>query len=273
METYKNIFNEQTLQYVTQMFESFSGDITYTFLIAAMWSFIAFFIAIIVLIILGKKHLFKRDDKVWHMIAKLHYPIWIVLFVTTGFFYGSVNALETRAQNALRETAKPFIEASVPIIYKELLSGLPVSSPDENITIRNAAKYIMKDFEYVPKSDSEIENLKSKMINWTTNILGQQIIINTVNVLVSKAVQDVGTSMFHLSDEDLEFNQTSLLDIDLSQSDKSISDVIYKAIDKKLDSFMSGIRLNLFIAFFFAVFVLMLEPLAYYYVRRKRLRA
>lgn len=273
METYKDIFNEQTLQYVTQMFGSFSGDITYTLLIAIMWSFIAFIIAIIVLIILGKKHLFKRDDKAWHMIAKLHYPVWIVLFVTTGFFYGSVNALETTIQNALRETAKPFIEASVPILYKELLSGLPVSSPDENITIRNAARYIMKDFEYVPKSDSKIESLKSKMINWATNVIGEQIIINTVNVIVSKAVQDVGTSMFHLSDEDLEFNQASLLDIDLSQSDSSFSEVIYKAIDKKFGSYMSGIRLNLFIAFFVAIAILLLEPLAYYYVRRKRLRA
>jgi hypothetical protein len=272
METYKDIFNEQTLQYVTQVFELFSSDIIYNFVIPIVWSFVAFFLAIIVLFILKKKHLFRRDNKIWNLIAKLHYPIWIILFVTTGFFYGTINAFGAKAETILEETVKPYIEASVPILYQELLSGLPVSSPDENITIRNAARYIMKDFEYVPKTDSKIESLKSKMINWGVDILGEQIIINTVNALVTKAIHDVGVSMLHLSDEDLKFNQTSLLDVNLSQSDKSIAEVVYRVIDNKLDNFISGIKLKLFVVFFIAILVLLLEPL-FYYIWCKKMRA
>lgn len=268
MENSKEIFNEQVLEYAKTIFGEFADEILFILPSALISSLVAFILAIVVLIILKKKCLFQRDHKIWNMISKLHYPVWIVVFVVTGFAYGTVSAVSTRAERVLEKTGKPFIEASIPVLYEHLLNELPVSSPSEKITIRNATDHIIKNFAYVPKSDSQIENLKSKSINWISSSVGEWVIIYAVNALVTKAIQDAGR-VLHFSEEDLEFNQTSLIDMDFSQADSSVSQVVYGAIKNKLKIVMSGVKQNVYFMFCLTILLLLLDPIAHHFWRKK----
>jgi hypothetical protein len=271
METSKEVFNVQTLEYAKNVFGIFSDEIIYIVPGGLIWSLFAFVLSIVVLIILKKKRLFQRDHKVWNLISKLHYPIWIVVFIVTGFAYGVINAVGARAENVLEETGKPYIEASIPILYQQLLNELPVSSPDEKITIRSASEYLIKDLVYTPKSDSQVETMKSKAISWITSRVGNMVTIYAVNALVTVAIQGAGKAL-DFSDEDLEFNQTSLIDIDFYHADRTISQIVYEAIKNKIKSFFSGIKKNVYIIFCITILLLLLDPLAHYFWRNKRLK-
>jgi hypothetical protein len=160
MEMDKKIFNEQIIEYASIVFGKFFEEIFYMLPGAIISSIASFFLAIFFLIILTKKKMFRRDNKIWNLVAKLHYPIWIAVFIIAGFFNGAISALGSRAENVLEETGKPIIEASIPVLYEYLINELPTSSPNEKITIRSATNHIMNDIAYTPKSDSQIENLK-----------------------------------------------------------------------------------------------------------------
>lgn len=268
MEIGKEIFNKQILEYSQNIFGVVFEEIIFLIPSVVLSLIITFFLSVIILVVLARKNFFRRRNKIWNLIAKLHYPIWMSVFIILGFIIGVINGVSSRAESILKETGKSIIEASIPILYEHLINELPLSSLNEKITIRSATTHIMKDMAYVSETDSKIEGLKAQSINWMTSTVGDWIITYAVNALVSKAMMDVGEAL-HFSDDDLEFSQVSLIDMDLTQSESSISQVVYEAIVISVKKIVLGAKKSVYSLFFLVMSLLLLEPVTYYYCRSK----
>ena len=127
---------EQTNVYANLIISSvLEGSFT-ILLNAFFWAFIGFILCIIVLIILKKKKLFKRDNKLWHILSMLQYPAWLVIFVSAGLSIGVVRGVESKAQSAFDEHAEPYIQSMTPIINQYLMESIPELSINEPTNIR-----------------------------------------------------------------------------------------------------------------------------------------
>ena len=268
MENSNEIFNAHLSQYASTLFGE-SADLILAILPSALiYSGAGLILAMAILYTLHKKRWYTRTNTIWNTLTKIHYPLWIAIFVIAGFTCGTIRGAGSKAENLLLETAEVFIEESLPLLHKQLITDLPVSSPTENISLRSATRHIMKNLLYTPKSDSRLETLKSQSINWISSQVGEWVIMYAVNALVTKSVQEAG-KVLNLSEDDLTFNQVSLIDMDFSQADRSIAQLVCNALDNKLTHLISGLTLKVFIVSGFFTILLLLDPLAYHLWRKK----
>ncbi len=234
-----------------------------------LYSLVALLLSIIALIIIGKRKLFYRTQKTWNIAAKLHYPVWVVIFIIAGGSYGFIHGIELRAEKVLEDNGKPFIEANTTMLYERLLENLPVTSNGEEITIRKATQHLINNLHYEMKSDSGIEKAKKQSLKWIKSTFGEWIISKTVNLLVTKSVKKSGEAL-HFSNDDLTFNKQALIDMDFSKAENTISPLIYKALKNQIKHTFLGFKLNLFMFFGLAITLLLIEPACYFLWKRQQ---
>lgn len=263
MESNLKVITVQSLDYVEDIFVQVFGELIFILPIALLASLTAFFVAIIVLYLLRRKKTFVRKNRTWDILAKLHYPIWLVAFMCVGFLYGTVNAVESRVENALEKTVKPFVEDSVPIVYEYLVNELPVLAPDEKITIRAATAHIMENIIYEPRSEGYFEKLKADTINYVILGAGEWVMTYIVNALVTHLIQSAGQTL-HFSEGELEFNQLSIADVSLENADTTIAKVASKAIKNQVENFFNLMYGKINSIFLFLILILLIEPLMYH---------
>ena len=268
MENNKELFNEQVFEYADTVFTTFFENILFILPSALVWSAAAFLIVIVTLIVLTKKRFFKRLNKVWNYAAKIHYPVWITVFVIVGFINGAMNSAGSRAENILESTGKPIIEASVLVLYEQLLEEFSISPPNEKISIQSITTNIINDMAAQENPEPETKGVKAKVKNWLRYQLTEWIVTSAVNEILSSAVQKT-TSALNISEEYLEFDKEWLVNMDFSKTGDVISEVVYKTIERNLKIVISGFKSNMYILFVLAILLLLIEPAVYYYWRKQ----
>jgi len=269
MDNNLEIITVKSLGYVEDVFVQVFHELIFILPIALFTSVAAFIISIVVLYLLKRKNVFVRKNRIWDFLAKLHYPVWIIVFIFAGFSYGTANAVETRVENVLEKTVKPYIEVSVPIVYEYLVEELPVLAPDEKITVRTAAAHIMKDIVYVPSSDDYFEKLKSDSLNYVISGAGEWVMTYIINALVTHIIHSAGQAL-HFSEGDLEFTQLSITDASISSADSTIAEVASKALGNKVGDFFDIVKGEIAFTFLFMMLILLAEPLTYHLWWKKR---
>ena len=270
MENNKELFNEQVFEYADTVFTTFFENILFILPGALVWSAAAFLIVIVTLIVLTKKRFFKRLNKVWNYAAKIHYPVWITVFVIVGFINGAMNSAGSRAEDILENTGKPIIEASVLVLYEQLLEEFSISPPNEKISIQSITTNIINDMGAQENLEPETKGVKAKVKNWLRYQLTEWIVTSAVNEILSSAVQKT-TSALNISEEYLEFDKEWLVNMDFSKTGDVISEVVYKTIERNLKIVISGFKSNMYILFVLAILLLLIEPAVHYYWRKQYL--
>ncbi len=268
MSNEKDVLSQQSYEYADTILSFVGNEIIFTVLNALFASFLALILAIVVLIVLTKKRLFRRGNAIWNLLAKLHYPIWLAVFICTGFTYGAVNSVESGVVNLMEKTAKPFIGHNVAVLYTYLLNELPLSSSDKKMTVKDATAYISGHISNSPPPELQEESVRSYSASVIALSISDWVVESAVTALVSEATEGVGSAL-SLNDKDVEFTQEQLLRMDFVRGEDVIVELVYASIEKQFRLFMGGVKANIFIIFAMTIFLLLLEPLVYFILRRK----
>ncbi|MCJ8314852.1 MAG: hypothetical protein HRU38_22100 [Saccharospirillaceae bacterium] len=260
---------DQTNDYVNLIISTVLENFIFVIFSALFWALLGFILCIVVLAILKKKNLFKRDIKLWHYLSILQYPTWILIFVSAGLCLGTIKGVESQTQAAFDKHAKPYIKLMTPIINQHLLEIIPELKNDEPITIRQISNRIFDDFTVLndTESGSGLESYTNQKLNWLSRKVGQWIVLKTIDAIVTYALATTGKSL-DLEKSDMDLNQESFIDYNFQDFEDTLNELINLAFKKRIERFMDSVKNYMLLMALMCILGCLLDPLVYYCWKR-----
>lgn len=230
---------------------------------------LGFVLAVVLVVVGNRKAWFSREHRVWNILSKLHYLLWIPLATFTGCAMGATSALESRVEAELDERFQPLLEAEMPALETFLVEKLPVRSDDESISVGEATQRFLQTLYYEPESDGLFDKTKARCVNWVTLNFGKWVIVTTFGAIVAYAVGRTGETL-GLDASTIEFTVNTIKTADLSQVDKNIAQIVVEAVQHQVSAFFNGIYVQILGIFALILLACIIEIVIYHLWWKKR---
>lgn len=107
------------------------GQYAYEFLLSILprtigFGCLAFCLSLFVLAFFHRKRSYSRAHPIWNLATKLHYPIWIGLFIVFGLGWGALSATKSQALEAIDERLEPYLISRFPMLEDFVIHDLPL---------------------------------------------------------------------------------------------------------------------------------------------------
>lgn len=265
--------SDENIDQVLDITKTVSGILGDLFLEMLLRSFLIGLLGLVVAIILltigNRKSWFSRQHRVWNILSKIHYILWILLFTFTGCMVGATNALESRVDAELDKHLFLLLEAKLPTLRKYLIEKLPVRSDDEPISVGEATQRFLQTLYYEPDSDGLFERTKARCINWLTLNFGKWVIVTIFGAIVAYAVGRTGQTL-GMDAETIEFTVKTIKSADFSQVDHNIAQIVVDAVQYQVGTLFNGAYLHILGIFALVLLPLLMEILTYHLWWKKR---
>ena len=274
---------QDSLQLAQQWFEVvgpfFGGMLLSSTLWAIFFSLLGLVLAIIVMSMIHRRGLLRRNPRWWNTAAKLSYLLVLIAIPLVsalgGMFYGMQRTLD----ESITTQVEPALAAQMPALRVHLAERLGPMASDTLITARDLVQPIVQDFLYQPTSDSTLENFKARLIN--------EYLLRDAARALTQAFQQ---SMKYLpallpstgnssQDELVTFTVGAAIKalsatgehVDFTALDRSIPEIFGQAMRQQIGSLFGGIYIGLGIKLLLLALIIGAEMLFYfkYYLRRR----
>jgi len=227
---------------------------------------LAFLVSLFFLVFIHRKKLYARANPIWNLVSKLHYLIWIILFVVVGMGWGALSATKAQALEAIDQQLEPYLTSRFLTLKDLVIHDLPIYVGDKTIiTARDVTecldKYLQKELQNIPDQDG----LKARFIRSIGYKLNRKITVFLLKLVVKKVINDLGTRLHLGRDHDItEFAVEALMSADFSSLEREVIPIAVTVIRDQTTSLENALFIKLVLYFMVFVAFLLVEPFFYY---------
>ncbi len=245
------------------------GEFAYDFLLSVLpraigFGCLAFIVSLFVLVFIHRKKLYKRANPIWNLLTKLHYLIWIVLFVIVGLGWGALSATKSQALEAIDERLEPYLISQFPLLEEFVIHDLPIYIGEKTIiTARDVTKsldnYLLQSLQKSPEPDG----IKARFIRSIGYKLNRKITVIMLELVVKKFIEDLGARL-HLGHDVTEFTVEAFMSADFSSLKQEIIPTAVVLARDQTSSLENALVMKLVLYFMVFALFLLAEPFFYY---------
>jgi len=190
-------------------------------------------IGIIVVVICGRKKVFKRKNKVWNIFPKLYYAYIPLVFAVFGAILGSIYGVNKSVNKTIESQSAQLMEAVVPELpeFQKFI--------DENIDSIKVAGYSTGDLvdKYFSKEEKQEE--ESGFFGNIANKAGKWVMEGAIDGVI-----DYTADKLDIETSTADGTIKTLRSIDFNNLDESVAKIVSKNINKQVDGFFSSLYLS-----------------------------
>jgi len=216
-------------------------------------------IGIIVVIICGRRNLFKRENRVWNIFTKLYYPYIPLILAIFGGILGAIYGLQKSINKNIATQSKVLMESIIPEL-PEFQSFI-----DENLDSIEVAGFSSHDLveKYFNRDTNKVEK---GFFGGITEKVGKWAFQGAIDGLIRYSSSELG-----LGNSTSEMAISTLRSLDFKHLDKSMSEIASKNIIKQVNVFFKGLYFNQLLNLLFFLLVPIIEVIVYFAFFRKKL--
>ena len=190
-------------------------------------------IGIIVVVICGRKKLFKRRNKVWNIFPKLYYAYIPIMFAVFGAILGSIYGVNKSINKTIESQSTQLMEAIVPELpeFQKFI--------DENMDSIKVAGYSTSDLvdKYFSK-EKEVEE-ESGFFGNIANKAGKWVMEGAIDGVI-----DYTADKLDIETSTAEGTVKTIRSIDFNNLDETAAKIVSKNINKQVDGFFGSLYLS-----------------------------
>jgi hypothetical protein len=277
--------NPETLKLARDWIEvagSFFGPLL---LKAALWALVFGFaglvVALILMTLIRRHRLLRREHRVWNLAAKLSYLIVLGVCLLVGVVGGALYGIQRDLDRAVSENLEPALAAQMPALRVQLARRLGQMAAAGVVTARDLVQPLVQEFLYQPESDGRIEQFKAAIINRLVLEVGA-VAMNQAIQQALKQLPAVMASAGNGPQDDLSGFAVGVVaqalagtgdKLNFSPLDRSVPEIFAETVRKQIDSQFKALYIGLAIKLLLVTLLIALEMLIYfkYYLPRRRL--
>lgn len=223
------------------------------------WAFlfagIGFVVALLITSLLFKKKLLLRHVRAWNFAAKLIYVLLLFGLPTIGGLYGCVYGTHRQIFESMDKDVLPIVVAQMPAIRHYVGGHLKTYQPGQMVTARDLIEIVIKDYYYVPTSDTAVERFKAKWINEFILRRSADVLSQTLQRIMLEKIDLLGESLkknnFRGQENselakfgvDVVMKLTSDVskEVDFTTLDKTVPNILVDAIKRMIDGYFRNV--------------------------------
>ncbi len=190
-------------------------------------------IGIILVIILGKKKVFKRRFKIWNIFPKLYYAYIPIIFAIFGAILGSIYGVNKSINKTVERQSVELMEAIVPELpeFQKFV--------DENLDSITVAGYSTDDLIDMYFSKDKEEKEEPGFFGRIANKAGKWIMEGVIDGII-----DYTASKLDIETSTAEGTINTIKSIDFNNLDKSVAKIVAKKVNKQVNRFFNSLYLS-----------------------------
>lgn len=229
---------------------------------ALIYSFALSLLALVLVVVLHRRKLYARQVGIWSLLAKLHYPIWVLVFSVLGFSLGLLGSLQRQADRAIEDELKPALIRMMPSFKDQITDNLPPELADGPMTGEAIYEYVVEQYAggdpAVPDTDQERGVLAE---------LARQAEISVRRFVIKAAIEHALTKAGERAGMGAEAGKFSLevfKAIDFKEESDEIASRVTGMLTNQIGLIANAIRVQLVLYSGLILLLLLIEPLVYY---------
>jgi len=242
-----------------------------------LYGIVGLLIAMAIMVWAGKKKWLRRRPPLWNVLAKLSYVLILAgtLFVTTTF--GIVRHLQLQAVNAFESKGVPIVLSYAGVLHDYVASVLAVYAPGRTITLRELVDTALQDLYYRRESDSPLEYGKARIVNWTLDTLGrdvltlvfQKVLIDKLESIEARLKADArGSARGEVAGFGADLLKKALLDanqkLDLTVLNRALPQIVVDAVRQQIGTYFTHAYMTLALIWLVTAAIVVGEMLLYF---------
>lgn len=217
---------------------------------------------IIVVIICGKKKIFKRRFKVWNIFPKLYYVYIPVIFAVFGAIFGSIYGVNKSVNKSIEAQSAKLMEAIIPELpeFQEFV--------DKNLDSIRVAGYSTGELIDIYFAKQEQKKEDHSFFGDIANKAGKWVMEGTIDGIINYTANqlDIETST-------TEGVMNTLKSIDFNKLDESASGIVSKNINKQVNKFFKSLYFSqlIYLLIFLGIPVLEITVYFAFYAKEQKI--
>lgn len=258
------------MQESAQTAYDFSADASKVFMevlikalpIALLYCLLLAVVSLVLIVVMHRRRLYTREARIWNVLSKMHYLLWLFIFGSLGFALGMIASFQSTADRAIDEKLKPvLVELALPL-KQMIISSLPPELADKPMTGQEIYDYIVEKASYqsmledkAGKDDGLFITIGRKFENGVRQ--------HMTKVAIDMAIVEAGARV-GLSEGQAEFSLEAFKKIDFAAKAEDIAGQVTGLVKQQVGGFANGLRLQCALCAGILVLLLFVEPLVYY---------
>jgi hypothetical protein len=262
----QNTNSNQWLEKTTALGDSVGGVLGDATLHASPWFLLyfacGFALGLILAIYLAKKHLLKRNQPVWNVLAKLSYILILAAMPLALGVIGVLHSVQSTINQEIEMRLLPAVTEQMPAVSHALNEQLKRYPTGKIITVKDLVEPLVSDMYYIPKSESLWERSKARVINDMILRRGATALTEAVQQALLGKLQHVGQVMEQVigggrstpddivkigTDVIMKFTTDSAREIDFTQLEKTVPEMLVDALKNNIDNYLKSTRKTILI--------------------------
>ena len=212
-------------------------------------------VGVVLVIILGRKKVFKRSSTVWNVLTGIYYAYIPIVFAIFGGILGGIYGANRAVTSTIEKQGQAFVEAVMPEI-PEFLEYL--GKNQDSLAGYSTGDLIDKYFEEEGEKD---ESTYAKLVNKG----GKWVLEGTLDALVNYSADKIG-----VEEETAELTVDAIMELDLEKLDESVSKIVVQGINHQANGFFKTLYISVLIKILIFLAIPIIETIAYFAAFRKK---